>query len=269
MRNSCALVVESACKQYRHYSDEKPFTFHEAVVGGWRNLEPIQTTWALSDVSLTLQRGQMLGIVGKNGAGKSTLHLLLGGIIKPDSGVVRVNGRVTALYDPTACFHSEMTGRENARMAGIVAGLTRMEVEGKMDSIIDFAELRSVIDRPIRTYSSGMRMRLGFSVVVHAEPDVLLIDECLAVGDASFRKKCGDRIEELKARGCAVVLISHEPEQIRDNCDQALWLDNGRVMAYGDTSKVLDAYLTQVWSETSSGVAQSIAEHEPVRDSLT
>jgi lipopolysaccharide transport system ATP-binding protein len=217
---------------------------------GFHRLKPVECFWALRDVSLRVASGQMLGVIGSNGAGKSTLLRLIGGVGRPDQGGIQVNGRIGALLDLGVSFHPELSGRENVFISGVVAGLTRREVAQRFESIVAFAELQPFIESPLRTYSTGMQMRLAFAIAVHASPDVLLIDEVLAVGDASFQRKCLERITQFKAAGCAIILVSHETTLIRELCDQALWLRGGRVAAHGSPDMVVEQYLDGKGAET-------------------
>lgn len=244
-----AITVQGLGKRFSRYHAERPVTLMEAVLSGLRRIRPKERFWALRDISFTVSPGHMLGIIGKNGAGKSTLLQLIGGVGRPDEGCVKVNGRIGALLDLGAGFHPDLTGRENVFVSGVVAGLTRRQVTRRFDAIVEFAELQSFIDNPVRTYSTGMQMRLAFAVAVHTEPDVLLIDEFLSVGDISFQAKCLERIAQFKAQGCAIVLISHNAEQIQQ-CDQALWLRQGQVVAYGEPEAVAGQYVAETWSET-------------------
>ena len=206
--------------------------------------------WALREIGFEVGPGEMLGVIGANGAGKSTLLRLLGGVGRPTSGTVQVKGRIGALLELGSDFHPELTGRENVVLSGIIAGLTRREVLERMDDIISFAELRDFIDAPIRTYSSGMLLRLGFSVTANTDPDVLLIDEVLAVGDVSFRARCLGRIEEFRRRGCAIVLVTHDTNTAAQMCDEAIWLHKGRLMRSGAATQVVNAYAESMDWET-------------------
>ena len=199
--------------------------------------------WALRNVSFEIQPGRMVGIIGPNGAGKSTLLRLIGGIGQPDEGSLVVNGRVAGLLELGAGFHPDLTGRENVFVTGVVGGLTRAEVAKRFDSIVAFAELERFIDSPLRTYSSGMYMRLAFSVAVHVQPDVLLVDEVLAVGDLEFQGKCLERIAEFKRNGSTIVLVTHDANTVRDLCDEAVWLDEGEVAEYGEAREVASHYI--------------------------
>jgi lipopolysaccharide transport system ATP-binding protein len=241
--NHSAIVVENLGKCYARTTTHRPRTFMEAALNGFRGLRSDQKFWALQDVSFSVMPGQMLGILGHNGAGKSTLLQVVSGIVRPDRGSVNVAGRMGALLDIGAGFHPDLTGRENIQISAIVGGLTKREAQAKFDEMVAFAELEEFIDNPLRTYSTGMQMRLGFSVAIHTVPDVLLVDEFLSVGDLAFQQKCLDRIMALKNNGCAIVLISHNPDQVKTLCDQALWLEKGLVKSYGDPDLIGTRYL--------------------------
>ena len=185
--------------------------------------------WALDDVSFKLHKGETLGIIGSNGSGKSTLLKLLNGIYMPDKGRIKIKGRVGALIEVGAGFHNLLTGRENVYVNGAILGLTKTEIDAKFEAIVDFADIADFIDVPIRNYSSGMTVRLGFSVAIHCNIDILLMDEVLAVGDARFKKKCIKKIEELKAT-TSTVFVSHDKDQILRICDRVILLGNGKVM---------------------------------------
>ena len=238
-----AIVVNNLGKRYHRRNAHRPTTFHEALLRGMRGRRQTEAFWGLRHVSFEVSRGTMLGVIGSNGAGKSTLLRLLGDIDKPDEGTVRVRGRLDALLSLSAGFHPDLTGRENVYVNGVVHGLTRAEVRRRFDSIVAFAELEEFIDSPLRIYSTGMTMRLGFAVAAHMEAEILLIDEVLAVGDAAFEKKCLDRIRQLRADGCTIVLISHHLDQIRQMCDDVVWLHKGQVAATGSPDAVVEQYL--------------------------
>ena len=237
------IIVRGLGKQFRRYQANRPRTLQEMILRGLRGMRPVERFWALQDVSFSVPQGQMLGVIGHNGAGKSTLLQLVGGIGKPDQGRVEVEGRIGALLSLGAGFHPELTGRENVSINGVISGLTRREVKERFDSIVAFAELEDFIDSPLRTYSSGMKMRLAFAVAIHIEPEILLIDEVLAVGDMAFQKKCLARINQFKERGCTILLVSHGVEFIEQNCDEALWLHSGQMRAYGPADVVVDQYV--------------------------
>jgi lipopolysaccharide transport system ATP-binding protein len=197
---------------------------------------------ALDHVSFQIHRGETVGLVGPNGSGKSTILALVAGVLRPQAGRVEVRGRVCPLLELGAGFHPELTGRENIVLNGVLLGLTRREVLKKMHDIIAFSELADFLDQPLRTYSSGMLARLGFSVAVHLEPEILLVDEILAVGDLHFQAKCHKKIEEFKTREVTIVFVSHSLDQVRQVCDRAIWLQAGRIQADGEPGRVLDQY---------------------------
>ncbi|MBI5585438.1 MAG: ABC transporter ATP-binding protein [Deltaproteobacteria bacterium] len=199
-----------------------------------------------SHLDLEVPRGISLGVIGRNGSGKSTLLKLLAGIYKPDTGTIRLDGRVASLIELGAGFHPEFTGRENVFINGAVLGLSRKEIEARFNRIVRFAELESFIDAPVRTYSSGMYVRLGFSVAVNVDPDILLVDEVLAVGDESFSHKCLDQMIAFKKAGKTIVLVTHDLPTVERFCEQAVWLDGGCLQAQGPPRQVVDAYRQEV-----------------------
>ena len=202
--------------------------------------------WALRDVSFTVDHGETVGIIGPNGAGKSTALKLISRIIEPTSGEIEVNGRVGALLELGAGFHPDLSGRENIYLNGSILGLNRREIDDRLDEIIAFAELDRFIDMPVKHYSSGMRMRLGFSVAAHIDPEILLVDEVLAVGDESFQRKCLDRIYELRADGTTIVFVSHGIASVARLCHRAIWLDEGGLVVDGSARDVTEGYLAEV-----------------------
>jgi ABC-type polysaccharide/polyol phosphate transport system ATPase subunit len=218
--------------------------------------------WALRDVSLELGRGRMTGIIGSNGSGKSTLLKVLGGILKPTTGQVSVRGRVSALIELGAGFHPEFTGRENIFVNGVLLGLSRAEIRARFDEIVAFAGLEPFVDNPVKTYSSGMYMRLGFAIAVTVDPDILLIDEVLAVGDEAFQHRCVGKIQEFKARGKTIVLVSHDLSSIERLCDEAVWLDGGRLRLQGETREVVGRYLDHVAREEARALGVEHAQAE-------
>jgi ABC-type polysaccharide/polyol phosphate transport system ATPase subunit len=244
-----AIEVTNASKVYRRYSRRRQFsTLKSALLSRSliRNLRPDETFAAVSDVTFTVPRGRTLGVVGRNGSGKSTLLKLVAGITKPTSGSVSVNGRVSALIELGAGFHPEISGRENVFINGIMLGLTKREVGRRFDEIVDFAEMKDFIDAPVKTYSSGMYMRLGFAVAIHVDPDVLLVDEVLAVGDEGFTHKCLDKFSEFKRRGKTILLVTHSLGLVERFCDDALWMDGGHMKGMGDPKRIVGAYITDV-----------------------
>jgi lipopolysaccharide transport system ATP-binding protein len=197
---------------------------------------------ALDDVSLEAKRGEAVGIIGPNGSGKSTMLGLIAGVIQPQAGTVEVLGRVAPLLELGAGFHYELTGRENIVLNAVLMGLTRREVTERLDAIVAFSGVEAFLDEPLRTYSSGMVARLGFSVAAHLEPDILLIDEILAVGDAHFQAKCHERLADFRRQGVTLVIVSHAIEEVRLLCDRVVWLEAGRIAMEGEPGEVLEAY---------------------------
>ena len=244
-----AIEVRDVHKIYRRYGRRKQFaTLKSALLSGsvLRDLRPDAVFEALKGVSFDVVKGRTFGIVGRNGSGKSTMLKLIAGIGKPTSGTVRVDGRVSALIELGAGFHPEISGRENVYINGLMLGLSRREIARRFDEIVRFAELEEFIDAPVKTYSSGMYMRLGFAVAINVDPDVLLVDEVLAVGDESFTHKCLDKFAEFRRRGRTILLVTHSLDLVTRFCDEALWLDAGVAKAQGDPKRVIDAYLMDV-----------------------
>src|SRR5437773_430482 len=227
----------------RHFSTLKSALLQRSIL---RDLQPSETFPALTDVSFSVPKGSTYGVIGRNGSGKSTALKIVAGITKPSGGTVRVTGRVSALIELGAGFHPEISGRENVFINGIMLGLTKREIEQKFDEIVEFAELRDFIDAPVKTYSSGMYMRLGFAVAINVNPDVLLVDEVLAVGDEGFTHKCLDKFAEFRRRNKTILLVTHSLSLVERFCDEALWLDEGRAKGHGDPRRVVDAYLAAV-----------------------
>ncbi len=200
--------------------------------------------WALRDVNVTINKGDVVGVIGANGAGKSTLLKILTGITPPTEGEIRMGGRVASLLEVGTGFHPELTGRENIFLNGAILGMTRKEIARKFDEIVAFAGVETFLDTPVKYYSSGMYVRLAFSVAAHMEPDILLVDEVLAVGDAEFQKKCLGKMEEVTQQaGRTIIFVSHNMSAIQSLCKKTLYLKNGRVQAYGDTREIIDKYL--------------------------
>ena len=244
-----AIDVTNASKVYRRYSRRHQFsTLKSALLSRSliRDLRPDETFAAVRDVTFSVPRGRTLGVIGRNGSGKSTLLKLVAGITKPTTGSVRVSGRISALIELGAGFHPEISGRENVFINGIMLGLTKREVAHRFDEIVEFAEMKDFIDAPVKTYSSGMYMRLGFVVAIHVDPDVLLVDEVLAVGDEGFTHKCLDKFAEFKRRGKTILLVTHSLGMVERFCDEALWLDAGRIKGSGDPKRIVGAYLTDI-----------------------
>ena len=244
-----AIEVRGVRKLYRRYGRRRQFaTLKSALLSGrvLRDLQPHETFEALNGVSFDVAAGKTFGIIGRNGSGKSTMLKLIAGIGRPTEGTVNVQGRVSALIELGAGFHPEISGRENVYINGMMLGLTKREIAARFDDIVRFAELEDFIDAPVKTYSSGMYMRLGFAVAIHVDPDVLLVDEVLAVGDEAFTHKCLDKFAEFRRRGRTVLLVTHSLDLVTRFCDEALWLDAGIAKAQGDPKRVVDAYLMAV-----------------------
>ena len=237
-----AIEVRGIAKQYRVHHAHRPRTLHEALSHGFRRLAPTDTFWALRDVNLEVPVGSSIGLIGANGAGKSTLLRLMAKVGRPDAGTINIHGRMAALLDLGAGFHDDLTGRENVMIAGVISGLTRSGVRQRFDEIVEFSELSQFIDNPIRTYSSGMRLRLAFAVAMTIEPEILVVDEVLAVGDRRFQQKCVDRISGLRQRGCSLVLCSHDLTLVGDLADSIAWLERGLVRRVGPAGEIVDEY---------------------------
>ncbi len=244
-----AIEIENLIRIYQKYSSQHRFkTFKSALLKGdlFRSLRPDELVHALDDVSFDVETGITFGVIGQNGSGKSTLLKVVAGIAKPTSGKVVVHGKVSALIELGAGFHPEITGRENIFINGIMLGLSKKQIQEKYEGIVRFAELEEFIEAPVKTYSSGMYMRLGFSIAINVNPDVLLVDEVLAVGDASFVPKCLDRIDDFRRRKKTILFVSHDLSTVEKICDRVAWLKNGRVQTIGEPRRVIDAYLQDV-----------------------
>jgi ABC-type polysaccharide/polyol phosphate transport system ATPase subunit len=252
-----AVALQNVSKAYRLWGTRSQFaTLKSALLKRDLKPAPESSVEALRDVSFAVHKGEAFGVIGRNGSGKSTLLKIISGILKPTSGYVRVNGRVAALIELGAGFHPEITGRENIYINGIMLGLSRREIDQRFDKIVEFAGIGEFLDQPVKTYSSGMYVRLGFAVAVHVDPEVLLIDEVLSVGDEEFSAKCVAKIQEMKYRGVTLLFVTHQLDQVRMLCDRALWLDHGIPKAVGDPIRVVDGYLQEVSGGTpASGVA--------------
>jgi len=235
---------------------ERARSFQEAALAFLRGRDNSrEELWALKDVSFAVERGETLGIIGPNGSGKSTVLKLITRILEPTSGQVVVQGRVSALIELGAGFHPDLTGRENVYLNGSLLGFSRNEMKAKFDQIVEFSELEKFIDVPIKHYSSGMHMRLGFAVAIHVDPDILLIDEILAVGDQAFQNKCLGKIGELKRQGVTILFVSHDLDAVQGLCDRALWLEGGRVQVEGLAREVVDHYLMRVHEKEQADLA--------------
>lgn len=245
-----AIIVQGLGKRFRRHSANQYRSIQEVVLHGFRGQGGSEFFNALEEVSFSVAKGEMVGIIGRNGAGKSTLLRLIGGVGKADRGRIQIEGQVGALIDLGAGFHPDLTGRENVYVNGVISGLTHSQVQDRFDEIVQFAELEEFIDSPLRTYSTGMQMRLAFAIAAHVNPHILLIDEVLAVGDIAFQRKCLGRITEFKNQGCAILLVSHDASLISQLCDEALWLETGKIKAKGPAPLVVDQYIDSMRAAT-------------------
>jgi lipopolysaccharide transport system ATP-binding protein len=254
------ILLEKISKRFILHH-ERPRSFQELTLSLFRrNPNSREEFWALRDVCLAISAGEIVGLIGPNGAGKSTLLKLASRIIQPTSGRIEVSGRVGALLELGAGFHPDLTGRENIYLNGSILGLSRREIRKQLESIIDFAEMSRFIDMPVRNYSSGMLVRLGFAVATSFRPDILLIDEVLAVGDETFQVKCLQRIGQMRENGITILFVSHNLETVRHLCHRAVWLDGGQVRAEGKSNVVIAAYLKQTWGTDDAIDADQTAD---------
>ena len=235
-----AILVNHVTKKFKVYYD-KPNTLKERLVF-WNKSKGEERT-VLKDINVKIGKGETVALIGVNGSGKSTLLKLMTKIIYPNKGQIKTKGKLTSLLELGAGFHEDFTGRENIYFNASIFGLTKKEIDARVDDIIKFSELEEFIDNPVRTYSSGMYMRLAFSVAINVEADILLIDEILAVGDQHFQEKCFNKLKELKESGKTIVIVSHSLEAVKDLCDRAIWIYEGHVEKDGNTKEVIDAYL--------------------------
>ena len=243
---SAAVSFKGVSKRFTLHH-ERPRTLQELVIGlfgGDRGRS--EELWALKDVDFEVEEGESLGIIGPNGAGKSTILKLVAGIMRPTSGEMVVRGKVSPLLELGAGFHHDLTGRENIYLNAALLGVRERETKAKFQEIVEFSELERFIDVPLKHYSSGMYMRLGFAVAVNVDPAILLIDEVLAVGDEAFQRKCLVRIEELQKEGRTIIFVSHALSTVAEMCHRALWLDQGRMRAIGPADRVVEEYLESV-----------------------
>ncbi len=236
-----AIFVDNVSKCYR-IPVEKKRTVYDNLLGLFGGDKGYEEFWALKDVRFKVKHGERLGVIGPNGSGKSTLLKMLAGVLYPDSGSIKVNGRVAPFLELGVGFQLELSARENIYLYGSVMGLTKREVDRKYDEILEFAELKRFENMKLRNFSSGMYVRLAFSVAIQTDPDILLLDEVLAVGDEHFQKKCIGKIEDISRSGKTVVFVSHNMASVQDLCPRALLLAGGRLFAAGETEKVIDVY---------------------------
>lgn len=255
---------EDVSKRFR-IQHERPRSFQDLLIRGFRRGSTTEEFWALRDISLLAEAGTSLGIVGANGSGKSTLLKLVTRILRPTSGRIAVQGRVSALLELGAGFHPELSGRDNVFLNGSILGMSRREIARRFDAIVEFADLERFIDIPVKHYSSGMYARLGFAVAIHVDPDILLVDEVLSVGDEAFQGRCLEAIQRFQRQGKALVLVSHDVGAICQVCTEAIWLDEGRIRAQGPPRAVVADYLAGVRGQGSGarGLGREVGAPDP------
>ena len=269
--NDIVIRFDQVSKRYRlrrgwHFS-----SIGEAISRIRRRVRPAQGTspeffWALRDVNLQIRKGESVGLIGSNGAGKSTALKILSRVTVPTKGTFSAVGKIGALIEVGAGFHFDLTGRENVFLNGAIMGMSRAEVEAKFDRIVAFAEIEQFIDTPIKYYSSGMAVRLGFAVAAHINPDILVVDEVLAVGDASFQAKCLNKLAELRELDKTIILVSHNMSNIVQHCDRVIWLDHGKIRAQGDPETIVEQYLQEVQPRSAStGAGPALDADAPIR----
>jgi len=251
MSSEVAIAVRDVSKLFRKQNQR---TFKELIPALLGGKSVVESFWALKDVNFEVKKGETIGIIGPNGSGKSTLLKLIAGVSRPTKGQIAVSGRVAPLIELGAGFHPELSGRENVFLNGVILGLTRQQIQEKFDEIVEFAELKDFIDQPVKHYSSGMYLRLAFAVAVHTDPEILLIDEILAVGDAAFQEKCLSKMRAFQQQGVTIIIISHSAELIRRFADRAILLSHGQQLETGDVDTVLDTY---TYSEVTPALATS------------
>jgi ABC-2 type transport system ATP-binding protein len=238
--SSVAISVEEVSKKFRLHSEKNQY-LKTAILRGRR--ARYEEFWALSDVSFDVPSGSTYGIIGSNGSGKSTMLKCISGILTPDKGTVSVNGRIAALLELGAGFHPELSGRENISMNGAILGMSRKDIHLKYDEIVEFSGLEKFIDVPVKNYSSGMTVRLGFAIAINVEPEILIIDEVLAVGDSSFQQKCYEKIEDFRHQGRTIVIVSHGLSDVARLCDTVAWLEKGNLRSIGNGYEIVSEYL--------------------------
>lgn len=255
-----AISINNVTKSFKVFL-ERSSTLKDRIVSRRKN--KYQNFYALDNVTLSIEKGETVGFIGRNGSGKSTLLKLLTGILYPDTGGIEVNGKVSSLLELGAGFHPDFTGRENIFMNAAILGLTKREIKKKLEQIITFSELKDYIDNPVRNYSSGMYMRLAFSVAIMVEPEILLIDEVLAVGDAAFQQKCMDQLLNMKTKGTTIVFVSHDLGAMEKLCDRVVWINKGKIVGDDKPKKVIDKYLAYLAEEEN----KRLIEEEEIKDS--
>lgn len=241
-RSSIAIKVENVTQRFR-LIQERPDTLRELFAKFFRHEVHYHDFNAVENVSLEVRAGEMVGIIGRNGSGKSTLLKMVAGVYKPTAGRIEVNGKIAPLIELGAGFHPELTGRENVLLNGLLLGFSKREMLASEDKILEFADIGDFVDSPVKQYSSGMYMRLAFAVATEVNPDILVIDEILAVGDTAFQQKCFERLERFRAAGKTILLVTHNMPQVKEYCDRALLLEQGRMLLEGSPTEVVEMYL--------------------------
>jgi lipopolysaccharide transport system ATP-binding protein len=254
-----AISVRDVTKKFRLHNDRK--TNVKELFSARERRSRHEDFWALKGVTLDIPRGKTFGLIGHNGSGKSTLLKLVAGIHRPSSGTITANGRVSAMLELGAGFHPEMSGRDNIYLNGSILGMTRKQIDAAMDDIIAFSGLEEFIDTPVKVYSSGMYVRLGFAIAVNLEPEILIIDEVIAVGDEAFQRRCFDHLYELRRKGVTIVLVTHSLALVADLCDEAAWLDGGTLRTVGPAREVVDDYLSAVNEREAAADSSADAAH--------
>lgn len=238
-----AVTVDHVSKSFRLYH-ERNQTLKSAIMRGRKSIH--EDFWALKDISFEVPEGSTFGLIGSNGSGKSTLLKCLANIYYPNKGSISHRGRVAAMLEVGSGFHSELSGRENIYLNGSILGMSKKQVDARLEEIIDFSGVEQFIDQPVKNYSSGMYVRLGFAISINIDPDILVVDEVLSVGDLEFQQRCFGRFRDLKAAGKTVILVSHATETVRAMCDQAAWINKGELQQVGDAESTIKAYLDSV-----------------------
>ena len=241
--NQTVISVKNVTKKFNVYFD-KTNTIKEKLLF-WNRSKNKEERTVLNDISLDIKKGEVVGLIGTNGSGKSTLLKLMTKIIYPTTGTIETKGKLTSLLELGAGFHPDFSGRENIYFNASIFGLTRKEIDARLEQIIEFSELKDFIDNPVRTYSSGMYMRLAFSVAINVDAEILLVDEILSVGDQHFQEKCLKKMKELKAEGKTMVFVTHSLDSAKELCDRAIWIHKGKVKMDGDTSEVIKEYIKE------------------------
>lgn len=255
------VKIDQVGKYYRAY-DRPSDRLKDLLLGSRR----YRAQWALKDVNLAVKEGESVGIIGNNGAGKSTLLKLVAGVLQPSRGTVQTKGRVTAILALGAGFHPDFTGRENIHYSAELMGISQDEIKQRFQQIVAFSELADYIDRPVKTYSTGMRMRLGFALVTSVDPDILIVDEALAVGDRHFQQKCIERMKAIKENGTTILFCSHSMHHINQFCEKALWLEHGKVQGFGDAKEVVERYVAESDRQSKVEDNRSDRSYAPVKN---